>query len=173
MNNFFSRTNSKKKDKFLYYLAFVFLFPLWSKRHHKQQVIESVKSLSTCRWRILTIIKYRQKCIGELYDKHRLLIKPNWREIFRKISDEKINYSNMYNVELEIESVHGLIATSHDIGHKLLRDFNRVLSLSEGEINIHYYAYYALIQKVQFYNRHWPWRNFLRIVDFDGWQINY
>jgi hypothetical protein len=48
-----------------------------------------------------------------------------------------------------------------------------VLSLSEGEINIHYYAYYALIQKVQFYNRHWPWRNFLRIVDFDGWQINY
>jgi hypothetical protein len=60
----------------------------------------------------------------------------------------------MYNVELEIESVHGLIATSHDIGHKLLRDFNRVLSLSEGEINIHYYAYYALIQKVQFYNRH-------------------
>jgi hypothetical protein len=67
--------------------------------------------------------------------------------------DEEINYFNMHSVALEIESLHALIATSHDADNALLQDFNQNLTLSESEININYYAYHALFQKVHFLNR--------------------
>ncbi|GHU47719.1 hypothetical protein FACS1894218_2730 [Bacilli bacterium] len=112
-------------------------------KNHQQYTENLIHTLTTYRFNLLKLVKFRQNSLAVLYIKYQKNMTPKMCEMCDQIIETDINYHNMNLVELLIEDIHHQVSNNSLSRNDMEADFDRILHLSEREYNNVTQAYYS------------------------------
>lgn len=167
------KTNGHSREKFLFLLSCLLLYPIFYKRRFEALAGQSIESFTLLRRNLLKIVRYRQNSVAVLYLKYHKVMPKIINELSANIIEQDINYYTFNNIELEIEGLVQLMNSNLDYNHQMTLEYTRLLTWSEQEYNNVTQAYHSHYAKIMMKMRKFPWKYLYKIFDISELELTY
>lgn len=161
------------KEKILYSLSYLLIFPFWRNKKHIKDINENLELMKQFRTCIYETIKARQQKITLFKNTHRAELKPNQISLCDVIINEQINFDNMIWIELEIEGLMNLIySNKKHLSGLLFKQLRDELYPSELEVSSLIQSYTTFYIKIISLNNRYPWNLLVKSLDLRTMELN-